>query len=158
VLFSTKIAPGLACMAISLVAPSSALTSVADPAPKPLVFVGVLTVMRIISASAMHFATSVEKNKFGRRAGTAILSLCSSDSLSEEDVLSDGFVGPLKNEHALEPSRAIRTISLKPFSWMGRCLDFQLAILAGSLSTTLTRMAGFWKAMIADVGPPGGYD
>jgi hypothetical protein len=73
-------------------------------------------------------------------------------------VLSDEFVGPLKNEHALEPSRAIRTISLKPFSWMGRCLDFQLAIRAGSLSTTLTRIDGFWKAMTADVGPPGECD
>jgi len=81
-------APGLACIAISLVAPSNALTSVADPAPKPLVFVGVLTVMRIMSASAMHLATSVEKNRFGKRAGTAISSLCSSPSLSEEDMLS----------------------------------------------------------------------
>ncbi len=155
VLFSTKMAPGLACMAISLVAPSRALTSVAEPAPKPRVFVGVLTVMRITSASAIHFATSVEKDRFGRRAETVMSSLGSSPSLSHDDMLSDEFEGRLRNEHALEPSRAIRTISLKPFSWMGRCLDFQLVILAGSLSTTLTRIDGFWKAITADVGPPG---
>jgi hypothetical protein len=154
VLFSTKMAPGLACIAISLVAPSNAVTSVAEPAPKPLVFVGVLTVIRIISASAMHFATSVEKNRFGTLAGTATRSLCSSPSLSDDDMLSGGLVGPLRNVQAREPSRAMRTISLNPVSWIGRCLDFQLAIRAGSLSTTLTRIDGFWKAMTADVGPP----
>jgi hypothetical protein len=143
VLFSTKIAPGLACIAISLVAPSNAVTSVAEPAPKPLVFVGVLTVIRIISASEIHLATSVEKNRFGKRAGTITSSLGSSPSLSEDDMLSGMFDGALRNEHAFEPSRAIRTISLRPFSWMGRCFEFQLAIRAGSLSTTLTRMEGF---------------
>jgi len=86
VLFSTRIAPGFACIAISLVTASSAVTSVARPAPKPLVFVGVLTAMRTISASLIDFDTSVEKNKFGARTETEISSLCSPHWLSHSDV------------------------------------------------------------------------
>lgn len=45
--FSTMMEP-LACLATVLVALSIALTSAMDPAPRPCVFVGVLTHMKII--------------------------------------------------------------------------------------------------------------
>lgn len=77
VLFSTRIAPGLAWMAISLVTASRAVRSVAFPEPIPRVFVGVLTAMSTISASLIVFEISVEKKRFGTRAWIAISSLWS---------------------------------------------------------------------------------
>lgn len=55
---------------------------------------------------------------------------------------------------ALVPSRATRTISFKPGSWMGGCCEFHFRIRLASLSTTVTRMLGLWNAMTAAVGPP----
>jgi hypothetical protein len=40
----------------------------ARPLPKPSVLVGVLTEMKMMSASSMFFSTSVEKNRFFPRA------------------------------------------------------------------------------------------
>jgi hypothetical protein len=85
VLFSTRIAPGLAWMAISLVTASSAVTSVAFPEPKPRVLVGVLTAIRTISASLIVFEISVEKKRLGMRAGITISSRCSPHWLSHSD-------------------------------------------------------------------------
>jgi hypothetical protein len=67
VLFSTIIAPFFANFAISLVAPSRADKSLAAPAPRPLFLVGVFTARKIISASAMLLAESVEKKRFPSR-------------------------------------------------------------------------------------------
>jgi hypothetical protein len=61
--------PDLAYVATSLTAPSMAVMSVARPAPTPRLLVGVLTLMRIISASAMVCVQAVEKKRFGKRAG-----------------------------------------------------------------------------------------
>jgi hypothetical protein len=77
VLFSTRMAPGLAWMAISLVTASKAVTSVALPAPRPFILVGVLTAISMMSASLIVFEISVEKKRFGTRAGIWISSLCS---------------------------------------------------------------------------------
>ena len=125
VLFSTRIAPGLAWMAISLVTASNAVTSVARPAPSPLIFVGVLTAIRIMSASLIVFEISVEKKRFGTRAGMCTSSLCSPHWLSHSelaelvvDMLSkeSDLVASLTKEHAFDPSRAIRRISCRPGS------------------------------------------
>lgn len=125
VLFSTMIAPGLAWIAISLVTASSAVTSVALPAPIPRILVGVLTAISTISASLIVFETSVVKNRFGTRACTAISSRCSPhrDSHSEvadeaEDMLAmdPDRCSSLENPQALDPSRAIRRTSKSPGS------------------------------------------
>lgn len=142
VLFSTRMAPGFALSAISRVAPSKAPISVALPAPLPLVFVGVLTVIRMTSASEMHLATSVVKKRFGSLAGSEISSRGSSNSVPINGVLTRAEES-LQSVVALQPSLAIRTISFRPFSWIGKCFDCQLAIRDGSLSTTLTRIDGF---------------
>src|ERR1700753_3354316 len=68
VLFSTIMAPFLANLAISLVAPSKAAKSLAAPAPLPLYLVGVFTARKTTSASAILFAESAEKNRFPSRA------------------------------------------------------------------------------------------
>jgi hypothetical protein len=137
--FSTKIAPGLAAMAISRVAPSSATMLVADPAPIPVNFVGVFTLRKTISASEIDLATSVEKNKLGRRAGISTFF----------PVFSS-----LTTNVGLVPSRATRTISFRPGSWMGKCLEFHFRTRFTSLSTTVTLMPGLWNATTAAVGPP----
>lgn len=116
VLFSTSIAPGLACKAISFVTASNAVTSVALPAPNPLIFVGVFTAMSTISASLMVLATSVEKYRFGSRA-VILISPSSWHWLShsevvelDEDSLEDceEYVGFWEILQAREPSRLIR--------------------------------------------------
>lgn len=161
VLFSTRIAPVLACKAISRVTASNAVTSVARPAPSPLVFVGVFTAISKISASPIYFETSVENCKFGSRAGM-LNSLESAHWLSHSDVEEPdedpadddegwGCCGLLQ---AREPSRPIRRIYSSPGSWIGKCLEFHCAIRRGSRSTTVTLMCGFWKAIMAAVGPP----
>lgn len=161
VLFSTRTAPVLACKAISRVTASNAVTSVARPAPSPLVFVGVFTAISIISASPIYFETSVEKCKFGSRAGM-LNSLKSAHWLSHSDVeeLDDD---PADNDKTWdccavlqdrEPSRPIRRMYSSPGSWIGKCLEFHCAIRLGSRSTTVTLMCGFWKAIMAAVGPP----
>lgn len=61
VLFSTMMAPFFANWAISLVAPSRADKSLAEPAPLPEYFVGVLTDRKMTSASPIQFAESVLK-------------------------------------------------------------------------------------------------
>lgn len=66
VLFSTMMAPGFAWRAISCTAPSTAVMSVALPAPRPKVLVGVLTARKIMSASAMVVESHV-KNRLGCR-------------------------------------------------------------------------------------------
>jgi hypothetical protein len=60
---------GFAVRAMSLTALSRAAMFVACPAPIPVVLVGVLTLRRIMSASAIASAISVEKNKLGSRMG-----------------------------------------------------------------------------------------
>lgn len=77
VLFSTRTAPGFPWMAISRVTASRAVTSVARPPPIPFIFVGVLTAIKTMSASLIHRETSVEKKRFGVRAGIEISSRCS---------------------------------------------------------------------------------
>lgn len=72
VLFSTMIAPGLACCAISAVTASNAVMSVAHPLPAPRVLVGVLTEIKTTSASEMHRPTWVLKTRLGCLAGTTI--------------------------------------------------------------------------------------
>ena len=139
VLFSTMIDPGLAEIAMSLVAPSKADMLVACPAPMPIVFVGVFTLRKITSASEMDSAMAVEKKRLGARAE-------SSDRL--HGVSSSIMVADRK------PSRALRTTSCRPGSCTGRCFEFQPAMRASSLSTTVTRMCGFCNAMTAAVGPP----
>lgn len=54
------------------------------------------------------------------------------------------------------PSRATRTISASPGSYIGRCREFHLRMRRSSLSETVTRICGFLNAMIAAVGPPVG--
>ena len=83
VLFSTRMAPSLACSAISLVTASIAVMSVARPAPTPRALVGVLMAISTISASLIHRETSVEKKRFGTRAESAISSRCSAHWLSQ---------------------------------------------------------------------------
>jgi hypothetical protein len=124
-------------MAISLVAPSNATMLVAAPAPMPVYLVGVLTLKKTISASETQRATSVEKKRLDCRAGSSTVSPPSGAMVA-----------------AFVPSRATRTISFRPGSWIGGCCEFHLRILAASLSTTVTRIPGFWKAMTAAVGPP----
>jgi hypothetical protein len=127
-------------MAISLVAPSRATILVAAPAPIPVILVGVLTLKNTISASETHLATSVEKKRFCCRAGSSTVE-------SPSTVTFVAFV----------PSRATRTISLRPGSWMGGCCEFHLRIRPASLSTTVTLILGFWNAITAAVGPPGNF-
>mmetsp|Transcript_3739 Transcript_3739/g.10715 ORF Transcript_3739/g.10715 Transcript_3739/m.10715 type:complete len:231 (-) Transcript_3739:399-1091(-) len=61
--FSTIILDVLDTAAIILAAPSQYVRSAALPAPTPQVFVGVFTLTKMMSASAMCFSTSAEKNK-----------------------------------------------------------------------------------------------
>jgi hypothetical protein len=65
VLFSTMMAPGFIARATVMTALSSAAKLVAAPAPIPLAFVGVLTLIKTISATAMQLSTEVEKKRFG---------------------------------------------------------------------------------------------
>lgn len=69
VLFSTTTAPALACFAMVLVADSRAPRSALAPAPMPYILVGVLTQMKMMSASAMDAVTLEEKNRLGSLAG-----------------------------------------------------------------------------------------
>lgn len=133
VLFSTMMAPGLATKATDLVADSNMEMSVANPAPKPLDLVGVLTLKKTMSATAMCMLQSVEKNRFGCLA---------------RDVV------PSASTLASVPSLAIRTMSLRPGSWIGRCFDCQRRVRSSFMSTTVTVISGLPYAMTAAVGPP----
>lgn len=82
--------------AMSLIALSRAAMFVACPAPIPVVLVGVLTLRRIMSASAMALAISVEKNRLGSRA-----ELSDTDSGETPEFMLG----------ARKPSRARRTTS-----------------------------------------------
>jgi hypothetical protein len=64
VLFSTTILLFCAVSAISREQPSTNFKSAALPLPLPLVFVGVLTDMKMSSASWMAVSMSVEKKRF----------------------------------------------------------------------------------------------
>ena len=139
VLFSTIIAPGFADLAMSLVVASTADVLVACPAPRPTILVGVLTLRKIISASEIEFVMPVEKKRLAARAEP-------SDPL---EGVSSSTCLPDRN-----PSRATRTTSCRPGSCTGRCFEFQLAMRAASLSTTVTRTCGLCNAMTAAVGPP----
>lgn len=129
VLFSTMTAPVLAFFAILLVAASSAPRSALAPAPTPYDLVGVLTQMKMMSASATQGITLVEKNRLGSRAGR-----CSRVSCRPGKVREDSLV----------PSRAMRTILGRPSSWMGRWFEFQAATRSSLRSTTLTDIEGLW--------------
>lgn len=166
--FSTTMAPTRACLATSQTTASNAVRSIAQPAPTPLVLVGVFTALKITSASAMQRCTSVEKNRFGARAGISVVFLAPScpcpcpqhaiphpsDDVDMSHVSASDLLAALLNVNALPPSRAMRTMERRSGSWMGRCREFHLRIRAASLSTTFTRIWGLWYAMTAAVGPP----
>lgn len=65
--FSTTILERVETRAIVLVADSMYAKSAAKPRPCPDVFVGVLTEMKMMSASSMALSTSVEKNRLRPR-------------------------------------------------------------------------------------------
>jgi hypothetical protein len=66
--FSTIILSDVATLAIVRAHSSQFLMFAARPLPKPSVLVGVLTEIKMMSASSMFFSTSVEKNRFFPRA------------------------------------------------------------------------------------------
>lgn len=158
--FSTIIDPFLACCTTSAATASKAVISVALPAPDPRILVGVLTAIMTISESRIHFETLVEKNKFGIRddaVSPCCLScnscaLCCSTMCECTSVLGDMVV----MGSFWSPSRATRTISVSPGSYIGRCREFHLRMRRSSLSATVTRICGFLNAMMAAVGPPVG--
>lgn len=133
VLFSTMMAPGLATRATDLAADSNMEMSVANPAPKPLDLVGVLTLKKTMSAIAMCLLQSIEKNRFGCLAGEVV---------------------PSTSTLASVPSLAIRTMSLRLGSWIGRCFDCQRRVRSSFISTTVTVILGLRYAITAAVGPP----
>lgn len=133
--FSTITAPGLATRATDLAADSNMEISVAYPAPRPFDFVGVLTERKTISAMAMCLLQSVEKKRFGSLAGN---------------------VFPVESVFSLAPSRAMRTISTRHGSWIGRCFDCQPRVRSSFMSTTVTVRFGLQYAITAAVGPPEG--
>ena len=137
VLFSTMMVPGRAHRATSLAAASNEAMLVARPAPRPNILVGVLTARKMRSALAMPAWASPVKIRLGARVA------------SVSAVASWPARGMV-----LAPSRATRTTSSSPGSWMGRCGEFHCRMRRGSLSTTSTRMEGLCKAMMAAVGPP----
>jgi hypothetical protein len=132
-------ARSLAYMATTLVALSSADVFVAWPAPMPVVLVGVLTLRNTISASATESLMFVVKKRFGGRAGSSAGPFCAFSRKRDVDLV---------------PSRALRMTSYNPGSCTGRCLEFHCAIRLAFMSTTVTRMRGFCKAITAAVGPP----
>jgi len=119
--FSTTNVPGLAFFATVMTALSKAARLVADPAPIPLDFEGVLTATNTTSASEMQRSTSVENIKFGCRTNWVVVGQELSEIVSERN-----------------PSRAIRTMRSKPGSWTGRCFECHFRMRPGSLSTTET--------------------
>jgi len=143
VLFSTMTAPGLAIKAMERAAASNIEMSVAAPAPSPSVLVGVLTLKNTMSAAEICSSQSEEKNRLGCRAGRV---LCLWKLLI-----------PL-NSTALAPSRAIRTTSTRPGSWIGRCLDLHRLMRSSFRSTTVTLICGLQYARTAAVGPPSSID
>lgn len=127
VLFSTITAPALACFAIVLVAASRAPRSALAPAPTPYILVGVLTHMKMMSASVMEAVTLQEKNKLG--------------FLAERRIVVDSKPGRV-TAASFVPSRAVRTIFERPVSWMGKWLEFHAVMRSAFKSTTLTVMSG----------------
>lgn len=147
VLFSTKIAPVLALTATSLTTISTAVMSVAQPAPTPVVFVGVLTQMNIMSASAILFDDAVVKVRLGSLAGIEIFELRAPILCTRDDLIAS-------TEQALEPSLVRRTMLSNSGSLIGRCAEFHRRIRNSSRSITVTRRKGFFNAMTAAVGTP----
>lgn len=115
--FSTTIFEEVATRAIRRVAASMNERSEANPAPIPLVFVGVFTDTKMISARLMHPSTSVEKKRFLPR-------------------------------HCC-------TMASRPGSYTGRESEFHCLILSSLMSTMYTLTWGHFRAMTAQVGPPG---
>eukprot|EP00834_Sanchytrium_tribonematis_P000722 NODE_13_length_54415_cov_0.522424.p56 type:complete len:102 gc:universal NODE_13_length_54415_cov_0.522424:11969-12274(+) len=72
--FSTTILLPLHALLILLADASMYFKSAARPAPTPLVFVGVLTLTKMISAASKTASISVEKNKFFPLAANTISS------------------------------------------------------------------------------------
>lgn len=134
--------------------------SVAEPAPNPDIFVGVLTAMNIMSASAIVFDVAVVKMRFGRRAGI-VMSSCLSEVAGEEQRLSWPSNDTGEDEallveilQAFKPSLATRTTLPRPGSLIGRCVEFHRLIRKSSRSTTVTLREGFLRAITAAVGAP----